>query len=177
MKYLSILSVVLMTLLVACSSNPEEQTKKVNEDDLFSRLSADLISNPRTQREKDQNAIVNYALDSTLNVRSTPSGIYYQIVKEGEGEHPTKKNALTAHYTGRLLNGKVFDSSKKAGRPLQFKLNRMINGWKIAIPMLKPGGKGIFLIPSHLAYKEIGFGQLIPPNSPLLFEIELISSK
>ncbi len=166
-----------MTLLVACSSSLEEQAKKVDEDDLFSRLSADLISNPKSQKEKDQNAIVNYALDSMLNVRSTPEGIYYQILKEGEGAHPTKKNALTAHYTGKLLTGKVFDSSAKAGRPLQFKLNRMINGWKIAIPMLKPGGKGIFLIPSHLAYGQSGFGNLIPPNSPLLFEIELISSK
>jgi len=104
----------------------------------------------------------------------TPSGIYYIMEKEGEGAHPTPADNITAHYHGTLLNGNVFDSSVERGVPFKFQLGRVIKGWQEAMGMMKPGGKGKFVIPSALAYGERGAGASIPPNSPLVFDIELL---
>lgn len=104
----------------------------------------------------------------------TPSGIYYVMEKEGEGENPSPTETITAHYHGTLLNGKIFDSSVDRGVPFKFQLGRVIKGWQEAMGMMKPGGKGKFVIPSALAYGERGAGANIPPNSPLVFEIELL---
>lgn len=105
----------------------------------------------------------------------TPSGIYYVMEKEGEGAHPTPTETITAHYHGTLLNGNIFDSSVDRGVPFKFQLGRVIKGWQEAMGMMKPGGKGKFVIPSALAYGERGAGASIPPNSPLVFEIELLT--
>jgi len=104
----------------------------------------------------------------------TASGIYYVMEKEGEGAHPTATETVTAHYHGTLLDGSVFDSSVDRGVPFKFQLGRVIKGWQEAMGMMKPGGKGKFVIPSDLAYGERGAGAGIPPNSPLVFEIELL---
>ena len=105
----------------------------------------------------------------------TASGIYYVMEKEGEGAHPTPADNITAHYHGTLLDGTVFDSSVDRGQPFKFQLGRVIKGWQEAMGMMKPGGKGKFVIPSDLAYGERGAGASIPPNSPLVFDIELFS--
>jgi len=133
-----------------------------------------LIANPTTQAQKDQNLIVNYAIDKGLGVQRTASGMYYQIVEEGEGEHPTQGGKVTVHYEGQMLDGKVFDSSYRNGAPLTFSLGQVIRGWQEAIPMLRPGGKAMFLIPSELAYGPVGYPGMIPPNSVLRFDVELI---
>ena len=105
--------------------------------------------------------------------QKTDSGIYYIVEKEGEGAHPTPADNITAHYHGTLLNGDVFDSSVDRGVPFKFQLGRVIKGWQEAMGMMKPGGKAKFIIPSALAYGERGAGASIPPNSPLVFDIEL----
>jgi len=107
--------------------------------------------------------------------KKTDSGIYYIMATEGEGEHPTPDKTITAHYHGTLLNGNVFDSSVDRGQPFKFQLGRVIKGWQEAMGMMKPGGKGKFVIPSDLAYGERGAGADIPPNSPLVFDIELLT--
>lgn len=142
---------------------------------LEKRLKSQLIEMPSSQIDIDKNAILNYALSNKMEVMSTASGIYYTMLDEGTGVgNPTAASKITAHYKGALLDGTVFDSSFDRGEPLQFKLGQVIKGWQESIPLLKKGGKGKFIIPSHLAYGERGAGALIPANSVLVFDIELL---
>ncbi len=179
MKYLYLF---LPILFYSCSASidqtpPLAPPREVSTTDLTARLSAHFIQNPATQPEKDQNALVGYAIDKNLNVQRTASGMYYQILREGDGLSPTATSKIKADYEGKLLDGTVFDSSYKRGKPLEFKLNQVIRGWQEALQLLKPGGKGIFLIPSRIAYGAKGFGHEIPPNAPLIFTVELVEAK
>lgn len=108
------------------------------------------------------------------NVKSTPSGLQYIVEKEGEGEHPTAESEVTVHYTGKLLDGTVFDSSVSRGEPATFPLNRVIPGWTEGVQLMKEGAKYTFFIPSDLAYGPQGVPNAIPPHSTLIFEVELI---
>lgn len=107
-------------------------------------------------------------------VHTTASGLQYVIEKEGEGKSPSATDNVTVHYTGRLLNGKVFDSSVARGEPATFPLNRVIPGWTEGLQLMKEGAKFTFFIPSDLAYGPHGAGADIPPHSTLIFEVELI---
>ena len=107
-------------------------------------------------------------------VITTASGLQYVVEKEGTGKSPKATDEVTVHYTGRLLDGKVFDSSVSRGEPATFPLNRVIPGWTEGLQLMKEGGKTIFFIPSDLAYGAHGAGADIPPHSTLIFEVELI---
>ena len=107
-------------------------------------------------------------------VNTTSSGLQYVVEKEGTGKQPTASDNVTVHYTGRLLNGKVFDSSVSRGEPATFPLNRVIPGWTEGLQLMKEGAKYVFFIPSELAYGAHGAGNDIPPHSTLIFEVELI---
>ncbi len=142
---------------------------------LEKRLKSQLIEMPSSQVDIDKNAILNYALTNKMEVMSTASGIYYTMLDEGTGmDSPNAASKITAHYKGALLDGTVFDSSFDRGEPLKFQLGQVIKGWQESIPLLKKGGKGKFIIPSHLAYGERGAGAMIPANSVLVFDIELL---
>jgi len=141
-------------------------------------LASQKVPNATSQTDIDKNLIIDYAIANNLDLKSTPSGIYYVMTQEGDGgEHPTASSQIEAHYHGTLLDGTVFDSSVKRGKPLNFKLNGVIKGWQEAIPMLTKGGKGKFFLPSHLAYGARGSGSKIGPNSVLIFDIELVDFK
>lgn len=106
---------------------------------------------------------------------TTPSGLRYVTVVEGTGATPTASDIVTVHYTGRLLDGTVFDSSVERGEPAAFPLQAVIKGWTEGLQLMKEGGKTVFYIPSELAYGEMGTpGGPIGPNSDLIFEVELI---
>ena len=107
-------------------------------------------------------------------VQETASGLQYVVEKEGEGAQPTAEDEVTVHYTGKLLDGTVFDSSVNRGEPATFPLNRVIPGWTEGVQLMKEGAKYIFFIPSDLAYGAQGVPQVIPPHSTLIFEVELI---
>ena len=107
-------------------------------------------------------------------VKVTASGLQYVVEKEGEGAQPTAEDEVTVHYTGRLLNGQVFDSSVQRGEPATFPLNRVIPGWTEGVKLMKEGAKYTFFIPSDLAYGPQGIPNAIPPHSTLIFEVELI---
>jgi FKBP-type peptidyl-prolyl cis-trans isomerase FklB len=107
-------------------------------------------------------------------VVTLPSGLQYKITKEGSGASPAVDDKVTVHYHGTLINGKVFDSSKQRGQPVQFAVNGVIKGWTEALQLMKPGSIWTLYIPSDLAYGEQNMGT-IEGNSVLIFEVELIS--
>ncbi len=108
------------------------------------------------------------------NVKVTPSGLQYVVDKEGTGAQPTATDEVTVHYTGKLLDGTVFDSSVSRGEPATFPLNRVIPGWTEGVQLMKEGGKYTFFIPSDLAYGPQGVPNAIPPHATLIFDVELI---
>lgn len=113
--------------------------------------------------------------DGSDGYTTTPSGLKYVTVVEGTGEAPKATDMVTVHYTGRLLDGTVFDSSVSRGEPATFPLQAVIPGWTEGLQLMKVGGSTVFYIPSDLAYGEMGTpGGPIPPNAPLIFEVQLL---
>ena len=108
-------------------------------------------------------------------VQTTASGLQYKQMVEGIGESPTADNTVTVHYTGKLIDGTVFDSSVERGEPISFGLGQVIPGWTEGLQLMKAGGKIELYIPSELGYGARGAGGAIPPNAALIFEVELIS--
>lgn len=108
-------------------------------------------------------------------IQKTESGILYKVLKEGTGESPSDGAKVTTHYTGKLIDGTIFDSSVQKGQPATFNINGVIPGWTEVLKMMKVGGKWEVVIPAELAYgPSRGPGQRLPPNSTLIFEIELL---
>ena len=108
------------------------------------------------------------------DVKETASGLQYVVEKEGTGAQPDAEDEVTVHYTGRLLDGTVFDSSVNRGEPATFPLNRVIHGWTEGVQLMKEGAKYTFFIPSDLAYGPQGIPGAIPAHSTLIFDVELI---
>jgi len=108
-------------------------------------------------------------------VTTLDSGVQYKVITAGKGSSPTAEDTIFAHYEGKLIDGTVFDSSYKRGKPLKFKTSNVIKGWGEALTKMKPGAKWEIYIPSDMAYGERGAGKLIGPNEALTFTVELIS--
>lgn len=107
-------------------------------------------------------------------VKVTKSGLQYQVIKSGKGKTPKATDSVKAHYHGTLIDGTVFDSSVERNEPAVFPVSGVIPGWTEVLQMMKEGDKWKVFIPAKLAYGERGAGQKIPPNSVLIFEIELL---
>ncbi|MBE9465325.1 FKBP-type peptidyl-prolyl cis-trans isomerase [Dyadobacter subterraneus] len=130
------------------------------------------------QKAIDEKVIQEYLAKNNLTAKAqhTASGLYYVDDVVGTGETPTQGDNVKVHYTGKLLDGKVFDSSKNAGKPIDFQVGvgMVIPGWEEGIMLMKKGGKRTLIIPSGLAYGVDGSPGAIPGNSVLLFDVELI---
>lgn len=141
---------------------------------LFSIIACNKDLSPEEQLQKDIEEIQKYLSDKGLTATTTDSGLHYIITQEGTGGHPTLQNTVTVKYKGYLLDGTVFDETTGA-QTATFPLTNLIKGWQEGIPLLKKGGKGTFLLPSVLGYGPQGSSGSIPPNAPLVFEIELVN--
>lgn len=107
-------------------------------------------------------------------VQVLPSGLQYKPVKTGSGASPTLESVVRVHYTGKLMNGEVFDSSVERGQPAEFQVGQLIPGWQQALPKMKVGDKWTLYVPPALAYGERGSPPKIGPNELLIFEMELL---
>ena len=180
MKKLSVMALSLVLaggLLVGCSGNKQENadSDSVTIDTLAADTAAvasdtaaatDTVA-AATDTKKD-------AKDPYADFKVTKSGLKYKVIKAGTGKSPKATDEVTVHYTGKLLNGQVFDSSVSRGEPATFPLNRVIPGWTEGLQLMKEGGKTIFYIPSALAYGAAGAPPVIGPDEDLIFEVELI---
>ncbi|WP_400191036.1 FKBP-type peptidyl-prolyl cis-trans isomerase [Hymenobacter sp. B81] len=111
---------------------------------------------------------------SKPGVHTLPSGLQYEVLKEGNGPKPTPRSSVTTHYHGTLIDGKVFDSSYQRGEPATFGVNQVIAGWTEALQLMPEGSKWRLYIPSDLAYGKRGAGRDIGPDSALVFDVELL---
>ena len=138
----------------------------------FEKANAGAKAEAKAKAEAEK---MNKVLNETYGAaKTTASGLRYIIEKEGEGEAPKATSSVTVHYTGYLLNGNKFDSSVDRGQPATFGLNQVIPGWTEGLQLLKPGGKAKLIIPANLGYGANGYPPVIPPNSWLVFDVELI---
>lgn len=108
------------------------------------------------------------------DVTVTESGLQFKVLEKGEGTIPARQDQVRVHYTGRLVDGTVFDSSVERGQPAEFPVNGVIPGWIEALTMMPVGSKWQLYIPHNLAYGERGAGVAIPPYSALVFDVELL---
>lgn len=181
-SYSSILLILLISL-VACQSKKADTTnnqaplaaseqssaKGIDLSDLFQYYT----SNPRSQFEQDQNVIIDYIAGRNLQVKRESNGLFYVINKEGTGPLLKRGMPVKAHYKGYFLDGNTFDSSYDRGKPIRFTIGQMVPGWDQAMTLVNRGTSMTLLLPSFLAYGEEGYSGLVPPNSVLLFDIEI----
>src|SRR5574344_235672 len=154
-------------------TNREAQTR-VN--DYFQKqeekMRAELAEKGKTQKEAGEKYLAENAKKS--GVVTLPSGLQYQVLKEGNGQKPAAKDSVTCHYEGMLIDGTLFDSSIQRGEPATFSLQQVIAGWTEGLQLMQEGAKYRFFIPYRLAYGEGGAGASIPPFAALIFDVELL---
>lgn len=131
-------------------------------------------------REKQEIERAEKEMDNlSQGYEKSPSGLRYKILQVGDGEQAKAGQTVKVHYQGKLGDGTLFDSSYKRDRPIEFPLGagHVISGWDEGISLLKVGDKAQFVIPPHLGYGAVGAGGVIPPNSVLVFDVELLAVK
>ncbi|EAR60917.1 FKBP-type peptidyl-prolyl cis-trans isomerase [Neptuniibacter caesariensis] len=150
-------------VLSGCGESPEEAK--------FRQELVEKALNDDTRKEGDAFIREN---SSAEGVVTTKSGLQYKVIHEGEGRSPTSKDTVTVHYEGMRIDGHIFDSSYKRGKPTTFPLNRVIKGWTEGLSLMKKGGVRMLYIPPELAYGALSPSEDIPANSTLIFKVELI---
>ena len=165
-KFLTLsVAALLMASMASCGSNTStsENTEEAAPD-----YGQQIKDNKTLGREfLEQNA-------KNDSVVVTKSGLQYMVLEEGNGTKPGPTDKVTVHYTGKLLDGTVFDSSVERGEPATFGLDQVIPGWTEGLQLMSEGSKYRLFIPSELAYGSKGAGSDILPNSTLIFDVELI---
>ena len=129
--------------------------------------------------EKEAQELEAYLLANNIDEEARESGLIYIETKTGKGNNPQAGQTCVMHYTGKLLDGTVFDSSVERNQPFEFILGQgqVIKGWDEGVALMKKGGKATLIIPSELGYGSNGAGNLIPPYASLVFDVELLDIK
>jgi FKBP-type peptidyl-prolyl cis-trans isomerase FklB len=156
----------------------EEQMKEVLnkfQKELMMKRSAEF--NKKSEDNKSKGEAFLKDNKGKNGVVSLPSGLQYRILEKGDGAKPAKDDTVTVEYTGRLINGQVFDSTEKTGKPATFKVSQVIPGWTEALQLMPSGSTWEVYIPSDLAYGPRSVGGPIGPNETLIFKIHLLSVK
>ncbi|MDF1677999.1 MAG: FKBP-type peptidyl-prolyl cis-trans isomerase [Legionellaceae bacterium] len=156
----------------------EDEMKQVLSDfekEMMNKRASEF--NQKAEENKAQGEAFLKENKSKAGVVTTASGLQYKIIKAGNGAKPTKEDTVTVEYTGRLLNGEVFDSTEKAGKPVSFRLTQVIPGWTEALQLMPAGSTWEVYIPAKLAYGSRNVGGAIGPNETLIFNVHLIEVK
>lgn len=146
------------------------------ESEYMNKMIEAIKTNYPEETERAYAEMQQYFAMNNIVATPTASGLYYVMTQEGNGEMPAKGDNVKVHYTGKLLNGKVFDSSIERGEPIEVPIGMgyVIPGWDEGIMMMSKGEKGVLYIPYYLGYGDRGAGADIPPFANLIFEVELI---
>ena len=158
--------------------------KRMTQEEIQASLAALQQATQLAQAEK-RNSAMQASLDASAasladnaaqeGITVTESGLQYKVLTVGDGAMPTAEDTVTVHYEGRLFDGTVFDSSLKRGEPATFLVGGVIAGWTEALQLMPVGSKWQLFIPADLAYGENGAGNVIQPNSALVFDVELLA--
>ena len=142
---------------------------------IFSDLVQDAAKKAMDRRRAEIEKVEKEIANRWPNTVKTPSGLQYVVLKKGDGNGcPKYGKPVTVHYTGTLLDGRMFDSSVKRGQPATFKIGQVIEGWNEALVTMSKGEKRTLIIPPELGYGVQGYPGIIPPNSYLIFDVELL---
>lgn len=154
----------------------EVKVEEAMTEEAFQQMKMDQMAAMQQQADDEFNA---YLSANGITEQPQESGLIYVCTKKGKGPKPGYKQKVKVHYTGRLLDGTVFDSSVERGEPIEFELGvgQVIPGWDEGIALMSKGEKGVLYIPSNLAYGSRQAGELIKPFSNLIFEVELVDFK
>lgn len=173
----------ILTMAIEDQFNDESKLTDEQLQSIFTTLQTEL----QERRQRKQLAEAQTNLDKAEafladnkkkeNIKTTESGLQYEVLKEGNGKQPKKTDKVKVHYTGTLLDGTVFDSSVQRGKPAEFQLNQVIPGWTEGVQLMKVGAKYKFYIHPDMAYGARGSQGAIGPNELLIFEVELLEVK
>lgn len=154
----------------------EEEIVKALSDFHDARQQANMAKS-MADAEKNQKAGEAFLADNRTKkgVVETASGLQYKVIDAGKGKSPSKSSTVTVNYEGKLLSGKVFDSSYKRKQPASFGVSQVIAGWTEALSLMQPGATWELYIPAKLAYGEHGIPGVIGPNEVLIFKVQLIA--
>ena len=157
------------------SINIEKIGKSANKWDSV-KVFDDYFKNKEIEKDKINKLQLDKIISITKGMEKTKSGLFHLIENKGNNDFPSIGSTVSVHYTGKLVDGTIFDSSYQRNNPISFVLGKgqVIKGWDEGILKMAKGGSGKLIIPSNLAYGENGAGGIIPPNSTLIFDLELI---
>jgi FKBP-type peptidyl-prolyl cis-trans isomerase len=179
------LSLLLLLLFTACGGETppatatEPTVPRESEEDRLLRLSSELTADT-SRAGRERNAIINTAIDQAWSLEAAPEGYFYEILDPGTREETIQwGDRVRAHYSGRFLDGRIFDDSRRRNRPLEFYVGNMIDSWNQGLQRLRPGGRMRLVSPSALAYGAEGLvtsegDTLVPPHQVLVFELEVL---
>lgn len=165
------------TTLVTKAINDMKAGKPMLDQDEINNTIISFMQSAKAKKAGPAKKLGQAFLDSNrtqAGVVALPSGLQYKIIKEGSGPKPGPNDRVKVHYTGTLLNGKVFDSSIERGEPAEFGVSEVIPGWTEALQLMPVGSKWQVFIPSDLGYGDAGAGADIEPGATLVFDVELL---